>query len=125
MIKTKQFKLFLLTMLLLFFMILIPNYVSAASVSVNQVKGLKTTARSSSSITVSWNKVSKANGYRIYVYNSKTKKYEYYAQPTSNSITVKGLTSAKEQKFKVRAYKTVKGKKYFGAYSSVFSTTTC
>ena len=124
MIKTKQFKLFLLTMLLLFFMILIPNYVSAASVSVSQVKGLKTTARSSSSITVSWNKVSKANGYRIYVYNSKTKKYEYYAQPTSNSITVKGLTSAKEQKFKVRAYKTVKGKKYFGAYSSVFSTTT-
>ena len=111
MIKTKQFKLFLLTMLLLFFMILIPNYVSAASVSVSQVKGLKTTARSSSSITVSWNKVAKANGYRIYVYNSKTKKYEYYAQPTSNSITVKGLTSAKEQKFKVRAYKTVKGKK--------------
>ena len=123
MTKTKQNKIIILIMLL-FFMMILPNYANAASVSVAKVKGLKATAQTSSSITVSWSKVSGANGYRIYVYNSKTKKYDYYAQPTKNSVTVKGLTSAKEYKFKVRAYKTVKGTKYFGAYSSIFSATT-
>ena len=123
MINTKQNKIIFLIMLLCF-MILIPSYASAASVSVGQVKGLKAKSQTSSSITVSWNKVSKANGYRIYVYNPSTKKYDYYAQPTTNSVTVKGLTSAKEYKFKIRAYVNYKGSKYFGSYSSIYSTTT-
>ena len=89
-----------------------------------QVKGLTTSARADTSLKISWSKVSRADGYRIYVYNSKTKKYDYYAQPTKNSVTVKGLSSANEQKFKVRAYVNFNGKKYFGSYSSVYSTTT-
>ena len=115
----------IILILALFFMVIcIPNMSSAASVSVGKVTSLKATSQTTNTITLSWKKVSKATGYRVYIYNSSTKKYEYYGQTTTNSITIKGLLASKEYKIKVRAYKTVSGKKYYGSYSSVLTTAT-
>ena len=120
MLKQKKY----ILAILIIFVMFIPNCTNAASVSVGKVKSLKTTAQTTSTITLSWKKVSKATGYRVYIYNSSTKKYEYYGQTKTNSITIKGLKASKQYKIKVRAYRTVNGTKYFGSYSSILTTAT-
>lgn len=88
-----------------------------------QTKNLKA-ATKSSTVTLTWSKVARAGGYRIYRYNSKTKKYEKIATVKGNKTfsykdtkLKKGLT----MKYKVRAYKTYNGTNYYGAYSEVVS----
>ena len=93
--------------------------VNATKVSVGQVEGVSIKSQTSSSITVSWKKVKKITGYKVYVYNSSKKKYEYYKSTNNTKLEIKKLSSAKEYKIKVRAYKKVKGKEYYGKYSSV------
>lgn len=123
MIRIKKSKIMLIMILFLFILIL-PNYANAAKISVGKVKGVKVTSQDTSSIKITWSKVSKATGYRVYVYNSSKKKYEYYGKTTSRSMTIKKLKSAQEYKIKIRGYRTVKKKNYYGSYSSVLTTTT-
>ena len=83
-------------------------------------KGVKAKKASPSSVKISWKKVSNADGYEIA--RSKKKKSGY-----RKAATVKGgsKTSYKNKKlkkktayyFKVRAYKTIDGKKVYGGYS--------
>lgn len=54
-------------------------------------------------VKLSWSKVSGANAYRVYKYNSSTKKYETYKSVTGTSCTVSGLSAGKTYKFKVAA----------------------
>ena len=123
MIKNK-FKKVILLMLLVGFIVVMPNYVNAAKVSVGKVKGVKASSITDTTMKLSWKGVSKATKYRVYVYNSSKKKYEYYGQTKSKSMTIKKLKSAQEQKIKIRAYRTVKGKKYYGSYSSIVTVVT-
>lgn len=123
MIKNK-FKKVILLMLLVGFIVIMPNYVNAAKVSVGKVKGLKASSITDTTMKLSWKGVSKATKYRVYVYNGSKKKYEYYGQTKSKSMTIKKLKSAQEQKIKIRAYRTVKGKKYYGSYSSILKVVT-
>lgn len=71
------------------------------------VTGLKVKSRSTSSITISWNKLAVCDLYVIYIYNEKSKHYEEIARilPTSSSYKVKGLKSGTTYKFKVSAIK--------------------
>lgn len=55
-------------------------------------------------ITISWKSVSGADGYQIYQYNSKTKKYKKVGDVTGTSYTRSGLTAGKKYTFKVLAY---------------------
>ncbi|MCI9063266.1 MAG: hypothetical protein HFJ17_01490 [Clostridia bacterium] len=123
MIKNKRNRIIVLIFMLLFIMVC-PGISKAAKVSVGKVKSVKASSQNTSSIKISWKKVSKATGYRMYVYNESKKKYEYYGKTNKTSITMKKLKSAKGYKVKIRAYKTVKKKKYYGAYSSVLAATT-
>ena len=123
MIKNKLKKVILLV-LLVGFIVIMPNYVNAAKVSVGKVKGVKASSITDTTMKLSWKGVSKATKYRVYVYNSSKKKYEYYGQTKSKSMTVKKLKSAQEQKIKIRAYRSVKGKKYYGSYSSILKVVT-
>lgn len=73
--------------------------------------------------TVKWAKNTTAEGYQI-LYSqssgfsgSKTKT----AAASKTSLKIGSLTKGKTYYFKVRAYKTVNGTKYYGAYSSVKS----
>lgn len=70
-----------------------------------------TATPSTTSVKLSWKKVSGADGYRVYVYNTKTKKYNIVEKNvTGTSYTVKGLKSGTSYKFAVKAYDTVSKK---------------
>ncbi len=67
------------------------------------------------SIKLTWNKVSNATGYRIYLYNTKTKKYEKYADTKKSALSVKKLKSGTKYKFRIKAYTVVGSKTYITA----------
>lgn len=75
-------------------------------------------------LKVSWNKVDGANGYRVYYKASKNGSWKYAAQiagGNSTSYVHNKLTAGKTYYYKVRAFRTVKNVKCFGAYSSELS----
>ena len=68
-------------------------------------------------MTVSFKKDSSVSGYEIvYATNSKFTKGKKTTKVTATSKTFKKLTSKKTYYVKVRAYKKVSGKTYYGAY---------
>lgn len=123
MLKDKKIKMILG---ILFFIILsiLPSYVNAAKISVGKVKGVKVKSQDTTSIKISWNSVSKATGYKVYICDNSNNKYTYYGKTKSKSITIKKLKSSKQYKIKIRGYRTVKKKNYYGSYSSVLTTVT-
>lgn len=99
-----------------------PEYTAAtkpAQVTLKSVKSAKT-----KTATVSWNKVSGASGYTVvYSTSKKFKKSKTVTVKKGSTVKaiIKKLSKGKKYYFKVRAYKTVNGKKIYGAYSSVKS----
>jgi len=83
-------------------------------------QNMKLTKSSKTSITVKWSKVKSADGYEIYYYNVTEKKYKLLKTIKDvNTVSYKKtkLTSGKSYTFKVRAYKTVDGKKYYSLFT--------
>lgn len=74
----------------------------AASAKLAAPTGIKATC-TDTTIKLSWNKVSGADAYKVYMYNSKTGKYEKYKNIAGTSCTVKGLTANTKYKFKLAA----------------------
>ena len=82
------------------------------------VSSVKSTAKKS--VTVQYKKVTGASGYQISHQKSGSKNWtNVTVSSKSASKTLTKLASKKNYKVKVRAYKTVSGKKYYGTYSSV------
>lgn len=74
----------------------------------------------STTASLSWNAVSGATGYTVYVKNGTA--YKQVAVSKTNSCTVTGLASNTEYTFAVRAYITASdSKNYFSAYSNTFT----
>lgn len=94
----------------------------AEAASVGKVTGLKSKTLSNSEIQLSWSKVSGASGYSVYM--RKNGKYNKLGNCKGTSYTVKKLPNATRENFKVRAYKTIKGKKVYGEYSANWNTAT-
>ena len=90
--------------------------------SVGKVTGLKSKTLSNSEIQLNWSKVKGASGYTVYM--RKNGKYNKLGDCKGTSYTVKKLPNATRENFKVRAYKTVKGKKVYGEYSANWNTAT-
>ena len=84
------------------------------------VTGLKTTKTSASYIKLSWKKVSSADKYMVEIY--KGGEWIKYKTVTTNSVTVKSLSSGTVYKFRVRAYDA--DLKVYSAYSSTHSAKT-
>ena len=99
---------------------------TATTVTVpTQVKNLKAKSQTKKQITLTWDKITKnVTAYKVYMYNSKTKKWDYLGKSSTPEYIVKGLTAGTTYKFKVRAYKNINGVQHFGSYSSVLKTTT-
>ena len=106
------------------------KYFSAYSTVVSAVpqlpapSSLKVSTKATTSITLSWNAVSGASGYEVYRATSSNGTYSKLGEVTTTSRKCPGLSSGKKYFFKVRAFVTINGTKYFGAYSSVVSDVT-
>ena len=68
--------------------------------------------------TISWNKVTGATGYVVYM-QDEFGDYEKLGSTKKTSYTRKKLTKGKTYYFRVRAYKTVDGKNIYGGYKTV------
>lgn len=90
-----------------------------------KITGLKAQNQKTTTLEITWNlQNNTADRYEVYIYNSKTKKYEKLGTISSNVGKVYGIQSGTTYKFKVRALRTVNGKTYYGPYSDVLKTTT-
>lgn len=87
--------------------------------------GLKLAKASKNKVSVSWNKVTGASGYRIYRSTSKTSGFSKIKTVTSGATVTYSKKVSRNVKYyyKVRAYTTVNGKKVWGAYSTVKAKT--
>lgn len=95
----------------------------AAKATPNRVKYDGEMVAQKTVVTLKWKKATGADGYRIY-YSTKAKSGYKLAKTITKSKTLswtkKKLDPDKTYYFKIRAYKTVKKKKVYGAYSSVY-----
>ena len=74
-------------------------------------------------VTVSWSTTPYVTGYEVYTKKSGASSYQKVRTTTSKSTTLTGLTSKKKYYVKVRAYKTINGKKYYGSFSNYKAVT--
>lgn len=88
---------------------------------------LKANTTSESSISVYWDWVNYADGYEVYLYNMKTKKYECCAKKdgyANTSFNIENLKPSTEYKIKVRAYSKVNENVIYGTFSDELKMTT-
>lgn len=90
----------------------------------SKVKSLKSTAQTSSSVTLTWSKSSGATGYAVYKYSPSSNKYTRIGTTANNSYKISGLLSSTKNVFAVRAYKTTGGKTVYGKMSGLLTVTT-
>ncbi|MCZ2258651.1 InlB B-repeat-containing protein [Sporosarcina sp. G11-34] len=84
--------------------------------------GVTATKMNSKSIKVSWKKVNGASGFQVYQATSKNGKYKNVKTVTKGSTvsyTNKNLKPRQGYYYKVRAYRTVSGKKVYSPFSLV------
>lgn len=80
---------------------------------------LRATKQTKNTITIGWNKpASGATAYRIYMYNSSTKDWEYKQTTDKTSATISNLQTATAYIVKVCAYVKVDNKLYKGPFTS-------
>ncbi len=86
------------------------------------VDGIKATDNTLDSVTVSWNKVPDAEGYRVY--QKKSGKWSLIAKTENNTYVCKGLASGKKYQFTVKAYTYYEGKTVMSPKYITFTTVT-
>ena len=90
-----------------------------------KVQELKVKKQAKTSVTLNWTKNNeKVTGYKVYYYDYSKKAWKYSGKTTGTSYKVERLKTGTTYKFKVRAYKNIDGKQYFGSYSSTVRTST-
>ena len=83
---------------------------------------VKATDKTTTSITIKWDKVKNASNYRVYIY--KNGKWTYHKGITKNAYTIKGLKDATSYKIKVKASFKVDGTVHWGSYSNTITVAT-
>ena len=78
----------------------------------DQVSNLKVSKSTTKSITLKWDKVTGADGYTIYRWNSGTKKWEKLATTKKLTYTDKNRSAGKKYKYAVATYDKKDGKTY-------------
>lgn len=79
--------------------------------------------KTKNSVTLVWDDVTGASAYRVYKYDTKTKKYVKYKDVSSSKCKVTGLSANTKYKFKVVALKKTNGKYIEGEYATISVTT--
>lgn len=88
------------------------------------VTGQITASQTTNAIKLTWTAVPKATGYRVYLYNTKTKKYATVTTTTKNTVTLTKLKPGTDYIYAVKAYSTVGGKVYWSAGYKTIATAT-
>ena len=98
---------------------------SLKAVTATKAPEIKSLKKGKQKVVISWKKVSKADGYEIYMSSKKSSGYKKIAavkKASTVTYTKTRLKSKKSYYFKVRTYRTVGGKKIYSPYSKVKST---
>ena len=96
--------------------------VSSAKPTLSQGAITKLSKSGKTAVKIKWKKIAGANGYQIYRATKKTGTYKKVAtvkKGSKVSYTNKKLKKGKTYYYKVRPYRTVSGKKQYGAFSKV------
>lgn len=96
-------------------------------VQTNKVSRFRQSKKSATSINLSWSKTSGATGYEIYRRSYKSDTYKRIKTITKNnttSYTDRNLSPGRMFQYKIRAYRTVNGKKYYSGWSGVINANT-
>lgn len=107
----------LLTIIMTVVMLVSSLGLSLCASAVSRVAALKVSSTTQTSVTVKWNKVTSARSYRIYRYNTKTKKWTHIKSTKSTKYTEKELSPGKRYIYGVKAVATEKGKTVTGKMS--------
>lgn len=110
----KKAALFLSAVMTLFFVMAFSGF--AAKVTPPQVTALTVTEKATDFVSVEWKTKGKVTGYRIYSYNTETKKYTRLRTQKKAQYTVKKLTPGESYVIAVRPYLEQDGKSYKGSY---------
>ncbi len=93
--------------------------VFTTATSPSDVDELRASSKTKNSITLSWNKVSRADKYQVYRYNQSTGSWKRLITTTKTSYKVTGLSSGTYYKFKVRAINEALGYKYYSDFEDI------
>lgn len=100
------------------------GYIKKTYVTIIRKPTLSVSAASTSKMTLKWDKISGASGYQIQRYNDSKRKYvtvKTIKKGSTTSYTNSGLKKNKTYKYRMRSYKTVRGKKIYSYYCSAKS----
>lgn len=97
---------------------------SSSSGKLAAPENFRATKKTTTSISLAWDAVDGADAYAVYMYNSKTGKYEKYKTVQGAKCTVSGLTKGTKYKFKVYALNKVNGKYRTGNASDILTVST-
>ena len=86
-----------------------------------KVTSLKVTSKKTKTAVVTYKKATGASGYQLSYKTSKKGKYKVAGYTTKTTKTITKLKHNQTIYVRVRAYKTINGKKYYGSYSTVVS----
>ena len=78
-------------------------------------------------IKVAYKKVARVDGYQVQLYDAADKKWvtaKWVKDGSKTKAAVSGLVSGESFKFRVRAFKTVDGKKIYGKFSKTIKLST-
>lgn len=113
--KTNKLLSLLLSALFVFSLAVVP----ASAAELDRVANLQAFNIDDDEVNLKWSKVYGADGYQVYVYSTANSKWKKLPSTSRTSYEVDDLQSAKEYKFRVRAYnKTVSGTA-FSEYSTI------
>lgn len=88
----------------------------SVGVSLNSAVDLTATA-GNRQIDLKWTAVKGAEGYVVYLYNSKTMEFDPITATSKTSYSHVGLKNGKQYTYMVAPYKNIDGKRYYGDYS--------
>ena len=91
----------------------------------DEVDNVKVSAKTKTSVTLSWSPVKRATGYQVYIYSTSKGKFVRKTAVTGTTATISGRKEGTNYKFKVRAYfKEADGTSRYSEWSDVISVTT-
>ena len=99
--------------------------IDRSNIDIANVSGFKAAYISVNAVKLTWNKVTNADGYIVYRYNTVTKKYVRIAKGGNLAYTDRNLNAGTSYKYAIRAYKIMDGKEVLSpSYPQITAVTT-